>query len=210
MSASEISGTQDRRSARMQLAWDLSQFFDRNHYAHAYLARRCRTTIDRIGEWTTGISIPTEGDWFYLRQVSRELAGSSWVTLRESARRELADRDAAAQIEDPIDQEPEQLIIDPGDPGIGEDLGSGEASGGAVADRTSGLIRVGSEKPGRDARVAGPRDLLNYTCKISRGRLVQIMLPAELSHADVRRIHAFLLTQVDDDDADPAHGTDGR
>lgn len=51
---------------------------------------------------------------------------------------------------------------------------------------------------GATRRVIVPADFVLYACKLSRGRFVQIPLPLDLSIADVERIHAFLLTQVDD------------
>lgn len=42
-------------------------------------------------------------------------------------------------------------------------------------------------------------ELIIYPCKITGGRHAELRLPPELSAADVRRIHAFLLTQVDDE-----------
>ena len=46
-------------------------------------------------------------------------------------------------------------------------------------------------------------ELIIYPCKITGGRHAELRLPPELSAADVRRIHAFLLTQVDDDQVVP-------
>jgi len=51
---------------------------------------------------------------------------------------------------------------------------------------------------GASRRIMVPVDFVPYGCKISRGRFIQIPLPLDLTRSDVERIHAFLLTQVDD------------
>jgi hypothetical protein len=44
-----------------------------------------------------------------------------------------------------------------------------------------------------------PAEFIIYRCKISKGRVLEIPLPPDFTQADVKRLHAFLLTQVDDD-----------
>ena len=44
-----------------------------------------------------------------------------------------------------------------------------------------------------------PADFIVYQCKISKGRFLEIPLPREFTKAEVERLHAFLLTQVDDE-----------
>jgi hypothetical protein len=46
-----------------------------------------------------------------------------------------------------------------------------------------------------------PNDFVIYKCKISGGRVIDIPLPPQFSQGDVNRLHAFLLTQVDEDPA---------
>lgn len=43
-----------------------------------------------------------------------------------------------------------------------------------------------------------PADFIVYKCKIGKGRIIEIPLPPEFTKSDVQRLHAFLLTQVDD------------
>jgi hypothetical protein len=45
-----------------------------------------------------------------------------------------------------------------------------------------------------------PENFVIYKCKISGGRVIDIPLPPEFSQSDVKRLYAFLQTQVDDDD----------
>ncbi len=44
-----------------------------------------------------------------------------------------------------------------------------------------------------------PWDFVLYKCKISGGQVIELALPPNLTAEDVKRIHAFLLTQVDDE-----------
>jgi hypothetical protein len=44
-----------------------------------------------------------------------------------------------------------------------------------------------------------PQDFVIYKCKISGGRIIEIPLPPKFATADVDRLHAFLLTQIDDE-----------
>jgi hypothetical protein len=45
-----------------------------------------------------------------------------------------------------------------------------------------------------------PHDYIIYRCKITRGRILDLPLPPNFTAKDAERIHAFLLTQVDDED----------
>jgi hypothetical protein len=45
-----------------------------------------------------------------------------------------------------------------------------------------------------------PAGFVVYKCKIARGKIIEIALPKEITKAEVDRIHAFLLTQIDDED----------
>ncbi len=47
-----------------------------------------------------------------------------------------------------------------------------------------------------------PADFVIYKCKIGQGRVINIPLPPRFTSSDVKRLHAFLATQVDDDDSD--------
>jgi hypothetical protein len=46
-----------------------------------------------------------------------------------------------------------------------------------------------------------PSDYTIYRCKIAGGVILEIALPPKFRQVDVKKLHAFLLTQVDDDDA---------
>jgi hypothetical protein len=48
-------------------------------------------------------------------------------------------------------------------------------------------------------RLHVPEDFVIYKCKISGGRVIDIPLPPKLTQSDVRRLYAFLQTQVDDE-----------
>jgi len=45
-----------------------------------------------------------------------------------------------------------------------------------------------------------PAEFIIYRCKIAKGRVIEIPLPKEITKAEVDRIHAFLVTQIDDED----------
>jgi len=47
-------------------------------------------------------------------------------------------------------------------------------------------------------QVLVPDDFVVYKCKISRGRVIDVPLPPNLADSDVKRIHAFLQTQIDE------------
>lgn len=58
---------------------------------------------------------------------------------------------------------------------------------------------VVSPNPGPQSQlVAVPADFVVYRTKISGGRVIALPLPSDLSAEDVRRLHAVLLTFVDD------------
>lgn len=49
-----------------------------------------------------------------------------------------------------------------------------------------------------------PADFIVYKCKISGGRIIEIPLPPKFTTADVDKLHAFLKTQIDDEDTTQA------
>lgn len=53
-----------------------------------------------------------------------------------------------------------------------------------------------------------PSDYLIYKCKIGKGRVLDIPLPREFTKADVKRLTAFLDTQVDDEPEPVAAATE--
>lgn len=44
------------------------------------------------------------------------------------------------------------------------------------------------------------KDFVIYKVKIGDGKVIDLPLPPKLTAADVKRLHAFLLTQIDDND----------
>jgi hypothetical protein len=46
--------------------------------------------------------------------------------------------------------------------------------------------------------ISVPAGFIIYKCKISGGRIIEIPLPPEFTKADASKMHAFLLTQIDD------------
>ena len=55
-----------------------------------------------------------------------------------------------------------------------------------------------SESDTKTQVVRVPSGFIVYKCKISKNRVLEIPLPSDFTQADVKRLHAFLLTQVDD------------
>jgi hypothetical protein len=66
--------------------------------------------------------------------------------------------------------------------------------------RPEALAARGVDTPSMQA-VAVPADYIVYVSKISRGRLVKIPLPDDLTRADVERLYAVMLTCTDDEEA---------
>lgn len=50
--------------------------------------------------------------------------------------------------------------------------------------------------------VSVPADYVIYKCKISKGQILEIPLPRQFRKMDVERLHAFLLTQMDEEEGD--------
>lgn len=52
-----------------------------------------------------------------------------------------------------------------------------------------------------------PSDFVIYKCKIGGGRVIDLPLPPKLARADVKRLCAFLESQVDEEsEASPSSG----
>ncbi len=45
-----------------------------------------------------------------------------------------------------------------------------------------------------------PKDFIVYKCKIGKGKIIEIPLPPDFTTTEAEKLHAFLLTQVDDDE----------
>lgn len=45
-----------------------------------------------------------------------------------------------------------------------------------------------------------PENLINYRCKITGGRVLDLQLPSKLTRDDVERLTAFMESQADDED----------
>lgn len=61
---------------------------------------------------------------------------------------------------------------------------------------------TGTPPPPGMKRMEVPEDFVIFKCKITGGQFIDIALPPSLTTADVTRLNAFLLTQVDDEDGE--------
>lgn len=168
--------------AREEFRATLARECHERHYAPEYLARRCRTSPSRVIAWIDGTAVPDGVEWDNLVRVSREFANhtalwraacSSAPALETSA---IADgvEVTTGKVADPVVPEPVTEVS--------------VAEMPSMATSESRAIRL-------------PGDFVVFSCKITGGRVIQIGLPAALTRADVARLHAFLLTQVDDFEA---------
>lgn len=72
-------------------------------------------------------------------------------------------------------------------------------SGAPVGDAKGGKPK-NDPPPDPDTQVVRvPADYIVYKCKLGQGRVIEIPLPPRFSKADAGRLHAFLLTQVDEE-----------
>jgi hypothetical protein len=77
-------------------------------------------------------------------------------------------------------------------------------SGGGSAANGSHAEGPKMEKPSVEHPPPGmqtlkvPADFVIYKCKISGGRIIEVPLPPEFTKVDATKLHAFLLTQIDD------------
>jgi hypothetical protein len=81
-------------------------------------------------------------------------------------------------------------------------LGDGVATpSGEKTPATVGVENASIEKPvvGGMQTLRVPADFVIYKCKIGKGRVIDIPLPPTFTKADVKRLNAFLETQVDDE-----------
>jgi hypothetical protein len=74
---------------------------------------------------------------------------------------------------------------------------SGES--GPVQEKPNAISTTATHAAVTEKTITVPADFIVYKCKISQGRVIEIPLPSGFTQADVKRLHAFLLTQVDDD-----------
>lgn len=83
--AGEISAARPHREAfRAALATELTG----RNYVSAYVARRCRVTVDEVSAWVSGARIPRSEEWDYLVRMDKDL--SRFSHLRDSALTEPA------------------------------------------------------------------------------------------------------------------------
>lgn len=59
---------------------------------------------------------------------------------------------------------------------------------------------AGSIPGAKSQTITVPLDFIVYRCKIGKGRIIEIPLPPDFTTADVKRLYAFLQTQVDDEE----------
>jgi len=73
---------------------------------------------------------------------------------------------------------------------------------GPILEGSSGSAMVDVSSTGQRASlvVIPPEECVVYRCRITRGRLLELPLPVQLSRVDVERLCAFLRTQADDAD----------
>jgi hypothetical protein len=68
----------------------------------------------------------------------------------------------------------------------------------AVAKENSADTPKSPAAPAGTQTLHVPADFIVYKCKLSRGRVIDIPLPPDFTAADVKRMNAFLETQIDD------------
>lgn len=75
--------------------------------------------------------------------------------------------------------------------------------GGTAPEKTTnGGASETPEPPPNSKALLVPADFVIYKCKITGGRIIDLPLPPDFSSSDVKRLHAFLQTQVDDDESE--------
>ena len=180
-SACESNGTGSGH--RMALARALSEVVLEKRYAIPYLARRCRAPESSIEAWLTGAKVPNSTDWYELGRVSRDFTTIALTSLRDAAREEA---ELEAELDDVVN-----ISVFPITPNANHAEPIMESAGEGRTEKILDDVRRGST-------VQAPLTLLEFRCKISGGRIVVLHLPVAFTREDVRRIHQFLLTQVDD------------
>lgn len=165
-----------------RLARELARRFAERSYATAYLARRCRTTPRAVDDWRRGSAIPDRAEWSYLGQVSRDFRelDELWHEAWQFAQDASGFPGEPSRVTPAVLEGPPIPVESPAPP--------------AVAARTSAS---GARLAGDPPAIPVSGGLLVFRCRISRGRVLEIPLPIDLSRADVDRICAFLRTQAD-------------
>jgi hypothetical protein len=190
----------------VRLGIELARIFDERNYLPAYLARRCRTEPGVVEQWRAGSLIPTHAEWWYLNKVHRDFSALS--SLWQDARTALGvEEDDAADVavlrgRATEDSTARRASAAPSSPTAA--LAAPEARHAAATThpaqrdvRTDGGSAPASSDGGS---IPVPAGFAVYRCRITRGRILAIPLPADLSRADVDRLCAFLQTQADDDE----------
>jgi hypothetical protein len=144
-----------------------------------------------VKTWLIGTKLPTASEWDFLLCVSRDFHGfqSLW-------------RDARSEPDPAPDPAPESL----GDLAVLPEILS-EGTGG-TSGRQDDVVLPEVQVPPRctespestsgPAASTPPAGFVVYACKISKGRVVKLVVPNEFSRVDASRVYAFLLTQTDD------------
>lgn len=189
----------------VRLGVELARIFDERNYLPVYIARRCRTEPDVVEQWRSGSLIPTHAEWWYLHKVHLDFSAlnSLWRdaraalgleeddvadvgALRGRATEDSTARRASAASSFPVTS-PEACHAAAATHPAQRDARTDGGGGGTPTSSDGGSIPV-------------PADFVVYRCRITRGRILALALPVDLSRADVDRLCAFLQTQADDDD----------
>jgi hypothetical protein len=195
--AVEVSGAVARFAA------EFSRRCRERNYTEEYIARRCRTTALVVCAWRSGVSVPNHGEWWHLGRVSRdfleldafwraatvELGGDSVVgdstspsDRRQSGPCAISGVPGLRAVDDVADPAPASTGRSPAVPAVAAPAVSPVVVAPFVSDERS---------------IAVPDRFVVFRCRITRGRVLELPLPIDLSLADVERLCAFLRTQAD-------------
>lgn len=186
----------DTNLAREVFRQALVKIVSENNFAPSYLARRCRTTLTSVESWLGGSSVPRSQLWWELCRVSRAFQDPRLEELRFAA--ESSWQSAA---EDPVPDSSLDAVPAPAG-ATSTDVGTTPQPDRRVARRNTALAQ-GTPDDAKASRsktqTKKPEPCVEFTCKIRVGMLLKIELPIDLTRADVAKIHAFMLSQVDED-----------
>lgn len=194
----------DAGDARAQFAQALVARLAARNFTSEYLARRCRTTASVVEAWRSGRTVPNHAEWFYLGRLGEEFValGPEWRAARDAG-------DAATHpAPDPVVTHPDSAVAyKPADqfkPTVQLDREVEGPLQERIRPAPTSFVSSANHADLRttfgDGTVVVPDGSVVYRCRITRGRILEIPLPADLSMADVDRLCAFLRTQADDDD----------
>ncbi len=172
---------------------------DRN-FSSEYLARRCRTTAEEISSWKTGVSAPSVEAWEYLCRADRGFL-SLYDAWRESSSSRSLTLDPESISDLAIDVHGQAFVDTSKATLSGSELVRGaDAESPHELSRPPLLAEESAPSALADARLpgeSGSADLVDYVCKIGRGKFIRLGLPVAMTRAEAERICAFIMTQVD-------------